>query len=86
MTHEEKPAFDPVTKPAHYQPLDGSDIECIDAIKAQLTPEEFRGYLRGSAAAYVWRAGRKGEAGEDYAKAQWFLQCLQAITSPSEPA
>ena len=36
--------FDPVDKPMHYA---AGSVECIDAIEAQLTPEEFRGYLKG---------------------------------------
>jgi len=35
---------DPVNAPAHYQSPNG--VECIEAIKAAMTPEEFFGYLR----------------------------------------
>ena len=44
---------DPVNHPAHYIADDG--IECIDAIEATLTPEEFRWYLRGQVIKYTWR-------------------------------
>ena len=37
---------DMVNSPSHYQ-LDG--VEAIDIIKAALTPEEYRGYLKGNA-------------------------------------
>src|SRR5690606_15581960 len=40
------PKPDPVHEPLHYQARDGSAIECIDAMRAMSTPEEFRGYLR----------------------------------------
>ena len=49
--------FDPVEKPMHYA---AGSVECIDAIEAQLTPEEFRGYLKGNIAKYMWRERKKG--------------------------
>jgi hypothetical protein len=60
---------DPVNHPPHY--TDGT-IECIDAIQAQLTPEEYRGYLKGSIAKYVWRERHKGGP-ESLKKASWYL-------------
>jgi hypothetical protein len=71
------PAHDPVDRPAHYQ----GDIECIDAIKAQLTEEQFIGYLRGQVAKYNWRIGRKGEAEHDAKKLLWYAKML-AGTDP----
>ena len=35
-------------------------IECIDAIRAALTPEEFRGFCKGNVMKYVWRERHKG--------------------------
>lgn len=35
-------------------------IECIDAIRAALTPEEFRGFCKGNIMKYVWRERYKG--------------------------
>ena len=46
---------------------------CIDAIQAALTPEEWRGYLKGSVMKYVWRADEKGQAIEDLRKAAWYV-------------
>tara|TARA_R100001015_G_C4631920_1_gene194854 strand:- start:1095 stop:1337 length:243 start_codon:yes stop_codon:yes gene_type:complete len=63
---------DPVNHPAHYT-ADGG-IECIDAIEATLTPEEFRGYLRGQVIKYVWRCNYKGKRLEDLEKAEWYLK------------
>lgn len=63
------PAPDMVNHPPHYQ-TDG--IECIDAIRAQLTPEEFRGYCKGNVAKYVWRERQKG-GDESLNKAKWYL-------------
>jgi len=36
---------DSVNAPAHYQ---GDKMQCIDAMEAMLTQDEFRGYLRGN--------------------------------------
>jgi hypothetical protein len=45
-------------------------------MRAKSTPEEFQGYLRLSALKYLSRAGHKGDAHEDYAKALWFVTRL----------
>ena len=68
-----EPVFDNVNHPAHYV-TEGS-IECIEAIEAQLTPEEYRGYLKGNIAKYVWREKHKG-GNESLRKAQWYLARL----------
>jgi hypothetical protein len=70
---KERPILvDNVNHPAHY--TDGG-IECIEAIEAQLTPEEYRGYLKGNVAKYVWREQHKGGI-ESLKKAQWYLDRL----------
>jgi hypothetical protein len=60
---------DPVNHPDHYT---AGNIECIDAIQAALTPEQFIGYCRGNAIKYIWRAERKGGI-QDLQKAIWYL-------------
>lgn len=62
---------DPVNPP-HYK--QGS-IECIDAIEAALTPEEFRGFCKGNAIKYAWRERHK-KGVEDLEKAKWYLNRL----------
>ena len=57
--------------PNHYR---FGGIECIDAIKASMTTEEFRGFLKGNAMKYMWRLGRKGS--DDHRKAKWYLDRL----------
>lgn len=66
---------DNVNHPAHY--TDGG-IECIEAIEAQLTPEEYRGYLKGNCVKYLWREKHKGGI-ESLKKAQWYLTRLIAL-------
>jgi len=36
------------------------EIECIDAIRAALTDEEWRGYCKGNIIKYTWREKHKG--------------------------
>lgn len=58
--------------PLHYR---SGDIECIEAIKAPMTQDEFLGYLRGNCIKYLWRYRQKNGA-EDLRKAQWYLNRL----------
>lgn len=60
--------------PKHYR-LHGT--ECIDVIRAALTPEEFRGFLKGNVIKYNFRAGHKGRASIDYGKAGWYQNALR---------
>jgi len=57
---------DNVNKPEHYQ----GEIECIDAIEAAMSHEEFIGYLRGNIFKYNWRYRNKNGI-EDLRKAEW---------------
>jgi hypothetical protein len=74
-----EPKEDPVNHPAHYKV---GGIETIDYIKAKLTPDEFRGYLKGNLLKYSSRIGHKGAAQVDAGKAGWYANALvQAIGS-----
>ena len=65
---------DNVNHPSHY--TDGA-IECIEAIEAQLTDEEFRGYMKGNIVKYIWRERFKGSIkSESLKKARWYLDRL----------
>jgi hypothetical protein len=65
--------YDVVKRPAHYNQ---GDIECIDAIRAQLSDEEWRGYLRGQVAKYNWRLGHKDDPVQDARKLNWYATWL----------
>ncbi len=67
---------DLVNHPPHYKT---GDIECISAIEASLTPEEFRGYCKGNSMKYLWREKHKG-GDQDLAKAAWYLNRLKKET------
>lgn len=62
-----------VNSPPHYN---YGKIECIEAIEESMTPESFKGYLKGNTMKYLWRYERKGKSVEDLKKAQWYLDKL----------
>ena len=64
---------DNVQHPEHYT---SGGIECIDAIRAALTPEEFRGYCKGNMIKYTWRERRKG-GDQDIDKAAKYAEFLR---------
>jgi len=51
-------------------------VEPWEAMEAWLTPEEFKGYLRGSAIKYLARAGHKDSYLKDIEKAGHFTDRL----------
>lgn len=67
----------PVTNPKHYDLFPGQ--QSIDVIRASLTPEEFAGFCKGNALKYRLRAGEKGDATEDLAKANWYRDRLWSL-------
>ena len=67
---------DLVNNPSHY--TDGG-IECIEAMEAMLSKEEFIGYLRGNAFKYQWRLRKKWNCSEDLEKAEWYLSKLKEV-------
>lgn len=74
------PKWDEVTKPEHYN---SGAVECIEAIEASMSPEEFKGYLKGNCLKYLWRYQYKGKPAQDLAKAQWYLDRLAKLHAPS---
>lgn len=64
---------DNVNSPSHYT---HGGIECIEAIKASLSAEGFKAYLKGNVQKYIWRYEHKYNPIEDLKKAQWYLNRL----------
>ena len=64
---------DPVEQPDHYNK---GAIEAIEAIKASMPENEFRGYLKGNALKYLWRYDYKGKPVEDLRKCRWYIERL----------
>lgn len=61
-----------VHSPPHYTQ---GGIECIEAIRASMTPSGFCAYCKGNVMKYVWRYETKGGV-EDLKKAQVYLNWL----------
>lgn len=57
-----------VDHPPHYTQ---GGIECIDAIRAALTADEYRGYLKGAIIKYAWRERHKNRL-QDVRKLSWY--------------
>ena len=66
---------DKVNHPEHYNQ---GTIECIDAIEAMLSHEEFVGYLRGNSLKYRWRFRYKNGI-EELRKAEWYEKKLLKV-------
>ena len=58
--------------PKHYRV---GGIELIDVMVAKMTPEEIKGFCKGLALKYLFRADYKNGL-EDYKKAQWYINYL----------
>ena len=64
--------YNNVHSPKHYNQ---GHTECIDAIEAMLSDEEYIGYLRGNSMKYRWRFRYKNGF-EDLNKAEWYEKRL----------
>ena len=64
---------DAVNHPSHYTQ---GGIECIDAMKASMSDEAFKGLLKGNVIKYIWRYEKKVNPLEDLKKAKWYLEVL----------
>ena len=64
--------LDNVNQPGHYT---AGGIECIQAIKASMSPEEYQGYLKGNALKYLSRFRHKNGV-EDLRKMQVYINWL----------
>lgn len=80
------PANDAVEHPSHYAGNGG--IECIDAIRASMSTEEFCGYCKGNVLKYAWRYVDKNGV-EDLEKAKvylnWLIEAREKEAHPPEP-
>ena len=73
---------DIVNNPPHYK----KGIETIKIIRAKLTDEEYRGYLKGTIMKYDTRIGLKGteqDAINDAGKLRWYAQELEDFLNDS---
>lgn len=63
---------DLVSSPSHYTHSE-QGIECIEAIQASMSLDEYLGYLKGNVLKYIWRYRYKGNPIQDLQKARWYL-------------
>lgn len=69
-----------VNHPSRYN---AGSVECIDAIESALTPEEYRGFIKGTVLRYVWREKHKG-GDQDMQKAGWYMRRLSDFEKKRE--
>ena len=58
---------------------DAGGIECLDVIKAKLTPEQYVGYLLGNSIKYTLRCNYKGTMKRDLEKATNYTKWLTEL-------
>lgn len=63
---------DAVHAPRHYC---RGGVDCIEAIKASMSPEAYKGYLKGNCLKYLWRYDSRGGM-QDLQKAEVYLGWL----------
>lgn len=82
MTGEpQPPAIEKVNHPSHYGGAD-NPYEVIKVLRAWLTPEEYRGFLKGNIIKYLARSTKKGVRVEDQQKAAWYARALEEAEKP----
>jgi hypothetical protein len=71
---EETMPAEEVHHPAHFGGGD-NPYETIEVLRATMTPEEFKGFIKGNVIKYTMRAGKKAGVPEkkDMQKAEWYL-------------
>ena len=52
-------------------------LQYIHCMEFMMTPEEFRGHLKGQAWKYLLRLGKKDEAAQEVSKSIWYLEALK---------
>lgn len=74
---------DVVEKPDHYMV---GGFEALDVVRAKLTPEEYRGFLKGNVLKYIMRANYKGHHDVDCAKAEFYSKELNRAIKEEKAA
>lgn len=72
---QNKAKVDIVHSPSHYK-LRGLDIESVDVIRSVLSDEEYKGWCKGNALKYLFRAGKKDDEIQDLSKCSVYLKWL----------
>lgn len=77
----EAPTHDPIHNPSHYT---NGGIEFIEVLRAKLSSDEFRGFLKGNVIKYTLRAEHKDGA-QDYAKGARYAKWLAEVKPSPRP-
>lgn len=64
-----------VNHPSRYGGED-NPYECIKVLKAWMSPDEYKGFLKGNALKYICRVGKKDDSRQELEKAEWYLKEL----------
>lgn len=72
---------DPVNAPSHYK---AGGVECIELLRQNLTPEQYKGFLLGNVQKYIFRCQAKGCEEQDLRKAEWYLRRLISNTQDNK--
>jgi len=74
LLNTENPKKEAVNHPLHY----GGDTpyECIKVLKAWVSDEEYKGFLRCNAIKYLCRTGKKDEIVQELKKSAWYINKL----------
>ena len=73
MTKTTQPPTEKVNHPSHYMT---GGLEAIEVLKLKLTPEEYKGYLKGNCLKYILRADYK-DGRTDIEKMLWYGERLK---------
>lgn len=74
---------DQVKNPSHYKLMGGT--EAIHVIASSMTKEQWYGYCMGNIMKYRLRAGKKGDAMEDIAKADYYSELFDMYRHLTRP-
>ena len=53
-----------------------TEYECIKVLKAWLSEDEYKGFLKGNAIKYLCRLGKKDSNLSELEKAKWYIEKL----------
>jgi CRISPR/Cas system-associated protein Cas5 (RAMP superfamily) len=72
---------DVVNHPHHY--THSGKVECIEAIESSMSPQAFKGFLKGNCIKYLYRYENKNGS-EDLKKCRWYLDRLTSLVEAED--
>ena len=87
-THYNSPvpeASRPALKALGFTDNELEDVECIAAMEDAFGPTALYWFCIVSATKYLWRAGLKCDAAQDYAKARWYFEYADQLEGLGVP-